>query len=198
MDPNANPFNPGAGTPPPELVGRDPILEDTEVILERIKRGRAERSLLFVGLRGVGKTVLLREIRRRALDKGYAVEMMEAQEEHTNRRSPGPGIATPAARARCHEEDDRSGEAGTAGSAQLSRHSRGARVHARARRIGRGRAPFCRSSRARRQNYQPAGARPRYAHPQGNDLQSWSRRHRFYCPTLRSIHETNNGRPVAG
>jgi AAA+ ATPase superfamily predicted ATPase len=83
MDPNANPFNPGAGTPPPELVGRDPILEDTEVILERIKRGRAERSLLFVGLRGVGKTVLLREIRRRALDKEYAVEMMEAQEEHT-------------------------------------------------------------------------------------------------------------------
>ena len=83
MDPNANPFNPGAGTPPPELVGRDPILNETNTVLERIKRGRSERSLLFVGLRGVGKTVLLREVRRRALDKGYAVEMIEAQEEQT-------------------------------------------------------------------------------------------------------------------
>lgn len=81
MDPNANPFNPGAGTPPPELVGRDPILQQAEIALERIKRGRAERSLLLVGLRGVGKTVLLREIRRRALDKEYLVEMLEAQEE---------------------------------------------------------------------------------------------------------------------
>jgi hypothetical protein len=83
MDPNANPFNPGAGTPPPELVGRDPLLQQTDVVLERIKRGRSERSLLFVGLRGVGKTVLLREVRRRALAKNYAVEMIEAQEEQT-------------------------------------------------------------------------------------------------------------------
>jgi type II secretory pathway predicted ATPase ExeA len=83
MDPNANPFNPGAGTPPPELVGRDPILQQANTVLERIKRGRSERSLLFVGLRGVGKTVLLREVRRCALDKVYVVEMIEAQEEQT-------------------------------------------------------------------------------------------------------------------
>ena len=83
MDPNANPFNPGAGTPPPELVGRDPLLQQTDIVFERIKRGRSERSLLFVGLRGVGKTVLLREVRRRALAKNYAVEMIEAQEEQT-------------------------------------------------------------------------------------------------------------------
>jgi len=83
MDPNANPFNPGAGTPPPELVGRNRVLEQADFILERIRRGRSERSLLFVGLRGVGKTVLLREVRRRALDKDYAVEMIEAQEEQT-------------------------------------------------------------------------------------------------------------------
>ena len=80
MDPNANPFNPGAGTPPPELIGRDPLLEQAEITLERIKRGRSERSLLLVGLSGVGKTVLLREIRGRALAKSYAVEMLEAQE----------------------------------------------------------------------------------------------------------------------
>jgi type II secretory pathway predicted ATPase ExeA len=83
MDPNANPFNPGVGSPPPLLVGRDSILTQTDVILERIKRGRSERSLLLVGLRGVGKTVLLREIRRHALEKNYAVEMIEAQEEQT-------------------------------------------------------------------------------------------------------------------
>lgn len=83
MDPNANPFNPGAGTPPPELVGREAVLALADTILERIKRARAERSLLLVGLRGVGKTVLLREIRRRALEKSYAVEMIEAQEEQT-------------------------------------------------------------------------------------------------------------------
>jgi type II secretory pathway predicted ATPase ExeA len=83
MDPNANPFNPGAGSPPPELVGRDSILTQTDVILERIKRGRSERSLLLVGLRGVGKTVLLREIRRHALEKNYAIEMIEAQEQQT-------------------------------------------------------------------------------------------------------------------
>ena len=83
MDPNANPFNPGAGTPPPELVGREPTLGLSDTILERIKRGRAERSLILVGLRGVGKTVLLREIRRRALTKSYAVESIEAQEEQT-------------------------------------------------------------------------------------------------------------------
>jgi hypothetical protein len=83
MDPNTNPFNPGAGAPPPELVGRDAVLRDSEIVLERIKRGRAERSLILVGLRGVGKTVLLREIRRSALEKGYLVEMIEAQEERT-------------------------------------------------------------------------------------------------------------------
>lgn len=83
MDPNTNPFNPGAGTPPPDLVGRDPVLQQADIALERVRRGRSERSLLLVGLRGVGKTVLLREIRRRALEKQYAVEMIEAQEDQT-------------------------------------------------------------------------------------------------------------------
>lgn len=93
MDPNANPFNPGAGTPPPELVGREPILVLVDTILERIKRGRAERSLLLVGLRGVGKTVLLREIRRRALTKSYVVETIEAQEEQTVAQLLAPAVA---------------------------------------------------------------------------------------------------------
>ncbi len=57
MDPLHNPFSPGAGSPPPELAGRAQILEQARITLGRIKAGRPERSLLIVGLRGVGKTV---------------------------------------------------------------------------------------------------------------------------------------------
>jgi Cdc6-like AAA superfamily ATPase len=66
MDPIKNPFSPGAGSPPPELVGRDPILEQARILLGRIKKKRPEKSLLLTGLRGVGKTVLLNEIERQA------------------------------------------------------------------------------------------------------------------------------------
>lgn len=62
MNPLKNPFSPGAGTPPPALVGRQPILDQARISLARIKDGRSEKSMLLVGLRGVGKTVLLRSI----------------------------------------------------------------------------------------------------------------------------------------
>jgi hypothetical protein len=64
MDPIQNPFSPGAGSPPPELVGRDPILEQARVLFGRIKAKKSEKSVLLTGLRGVGKTVLLNEIER--------------------------------------------------------------------------------------------------------------------------------------
>ena len=57
-----NPFSPGAGTPPPALVGRKDLLEKAYVAVERVRAFRSEKSLLLVGLRGVGKTVLLRTI----------------------------------------------------------------------------------------------------------------------------------------
>lgn len=60
MDPIKNPFSPGAGSPPPELVGRDPILEQARILLGRVKTKRPEKSMLLTGLRGVGKTVLQR------------------------------------------------------------------------------------------------------------------------------------------
>ncbi|HEY3285093.1 MAG TPA: ATP-binding protein [Armatimonadota bacterium] len=81
MDPIKNPFSPGAGSPPPELVGRDPILEQARILLGRAKHGRPEKSLLLTGLRGVGKTVLLNEIERRARDDGYQTVSIEAYEE---------------------------------------------------------------------------------------------------------------------
>jgi hypothetical protein len=55
MGPIKNPFSPRAGSPPPELVGRDPILEQARVLLGRIKAGRSEKSTLLTGLRGVDK-----------------------------------------------------------------------------------------------------------------------------------------------
>ena len=80
MDPIKNPFSPGAGTPPPELAGRDGILEQARVLLGRIKAGRPEKSMLLTGLRGVGKTVLLNELERIAQDDGYRTILVEAQE----------------------------------------------------------------------------------------------------------------------
>ena len=59
MDPVRNPYAPGAGQRPPELAGRDAELTAFDVALERVERGRPERSLVLTGLRGVGKTVLL-------------------------------------------------------------------------------------------------------------------------------------------
>jgi hypothetical protein len=80
MDQIRNPFSPGAGTPPPELAGRDSILHQAKVLLGRIKAGRPEKSLLLTGLRGVGKTVLLNEVERIAKDDGYRTVLLEAHE----------------------------------------------------------------------------------------------------------------------
>ncbi len=81
MDPIKNPFSPGAGSPPPELVGRDPIFEQARILLGRVKLRRPEKSMLLTGLRGVGKTVLLNEIERLARDTGYRTLSIEAHED---------------------------------------------------------------------------------------------------------------------
>ena len=80
MDNIKNPFSPGAGSPPPELAGRDGILEQARVLLGRVKAKRPEKSLLLTGLRGVGKTVLLNEIERMAQAAGYRTILVEAHE----------------------------------------------------------------------------------------------------------------------
>lgn len=81
MDKIANPFSPGAGSPPPELVGRDDILEQTRILLGRTRLKRPEKSFLLTGLRGVGKTVLLNEMERLAQGNGYRTILIEALEE---------------------------------------------------------------------------------------------------------------------
>ncbi len=81
MDPIQNPFSPGAGTPPPELAGRDALLGQAKVVLGRIRAGRPAKSMILVGLRGVGKTVLLYRIRSQAETDGYRALMIEAPED---------------------------------------------------------------------------------------------------------------------
>ena len=83
MDPIRNPYAPGAGTPPPELAGRDEIREQARVVLERARIGRPGKSLILVGLRGVGKTVLLDRIRQDAEVAGIHTLQIEAGENRS-------------------------------------------------------------------------------------------------------------------
>ena len=78
MDPVANPYSPGAGRRPPELAGRKPELQRFDVIAARLEQGRNDRGLIITGLRGVGKTVLLNEFRRRAEQRRWIVAKIEA------------------------------------------------------------------------------------------------------------------------
>lgn len=80
MDPVRNPFTPGAGSPPPELAGRAFIQEQVQIALERARLGRPARSVLMVGLRGVGKTVLLDRLRDMAEASGIQTLRIEAPE----------------------------------------------------------------------------------------------------------------------
>ena len=86
MDPVRNPFAPGAGQRPPELAGRDRELDAFDVVLERVSRSRPERSLVLTGLRGVGKTVLLGELRSMAVRRGWGAGKIEARPEADLRR----------------------------------------------------------------------------------------------------------------
>ena len=83
MDPIRNPYAPGAGTPPPELAGRDDIRESVRIVLERTKIGRPTKSMLMVGLRGVGKTVLLDLMREQAEARGIYALRIEAPENRS-------------------------------------------------------------------------------------------------------------------
>jgi AAA ATPase domain len=83
MDPVSNPYAPGAGTPPPELAGRDELRETVRVAVERARRGLPAKSLILVGLRGVGKTVLLDRMREDAESTGIQTLRVEAPESRS-------------------------------------------------------------------------------------------------------------------
>ncbi len=86
MDPIRNPYAPGAGQRPPELAGRDEQLHAFDVVLERIARGRPERSIVLTGLRGVGKTVLLNALRSAAVRAHWGTGKLEARPDQGLRR----------------------------------------------------------------------------------------------------------------
>src|SRR3990167_2267653 len=83
MDPRTNPYAPGAGTLPPELTGRDEIIQKVAIALDRCRNGLSARGLLLVGLRGVGKTVLLTRMAQDAMANGFAVVSIETPEKRS-------------------------------------------------------------------------------------------------------------------
>jgi hypothetical protein len=80
VDAVRNPFAPGAGSQPPELAGRDDIIADAEIALQRVRQGRHSQSQMLLGLRGVGKTVLLNRIEEAAAQHGHVTSFIEAPE----------------------------------------------------------------------------------------------------------------------
>jgi len=105
MDPIRNPYAPGAGQRPPELAGRDEQMRAFDVVLERVARGRPERSLVLTGLRGVGKTVLLNTLRSAAVRKGWGTGKLEARPDQSLRR-PLSSALHQAVRELGHSEED--------------------------------------------------------------------------------------------
>lgn len=83
MDPYRNPFAPGAGSRPPELAGRDATLEAARISCGRAIKGRSARSIMLLGLRGTGKTVLLNEIGKIAQEEGILVSKVESPERES-------------------------------------------------------------------------------------------------------------------
>jgi hypothetical protein len=92
MDPVRNPYAPGAGTPPPELAGRSDLIEEATVALRRTRIGRPTQSPILVGLRGVGKTVLLVRIDDIAQKEGFLTVSVEAHEGKTLPELLAPGL----------------------------------------------------------------------------------------------------------
>jgi len=92
VDPVRNPYAPGAGQRPPELAGRDRELAEFEIVLERVARGKPERSMVLTGLRGVGKTVLLNAFRSMAMQRLWGTGKIEARPDQSIRRPIGGAL----------------------------------------------------------------------------------------------------------
>lgn len=105
MDPVRNPYAPGAGQRPPELAGRDEQLAGFDVVLERVARGRPERSMVLTGLRGVGKTVLLNALRSAAVRRQWGTGKLEARPDQGLRR-PLAGAVHQAVRELGHPQEE--------------------------------------------------------------------------------------------
>lgn len=92
MDPILNPYSPGAGMPPPELAGREDVVEKVRIALGRVRAGRPTKGVMLIGLRGVGKTVLLLGMRDQAEAQGLLVVQVEAPESRSLPAMLAPGL----------------------------------------------------------------------------------------------------------
>ena len=128
MDPILNPYSPGAGMPPPELAGRENLLNRVRITLERVRTRRPAKSVLVVGLRGVGKTVLLLRSSDFAESRGMLVTRVEAPESRSLPALLTPGLRTAmiklARKSRARELAERAlrGLAGFAGALKVKYH----------------------------------------------------------------------------
>ena len=80
MDRRNNPYAPGAGLQPPELAGRDRLLQEAAIDLDRVLLRRPAKGMMLLGLRGAGKTVLLNRLHGAAEEKGFRTAKVEAPE----------------------------------------------------------------------------------------------------------------------
>lgn len=95
MDPVRNPYAPGAGRRPSALVGRDDVIDDWNISLQRAERGKTDQPMILYGLRGVGKTVLLSRLRRDAEDRDWLTVQVEAGSGRGLRDMVGEGLYGP-------------------------------------------------------------------------------------------------------
>lgn len=95
MNPVTNPYSPGAGRTPAALVGRDKPRSEWDIALERVELGRSNQPFVLYGLRGVGKTVLLSDFRRKAEDRNWIVAQIEAGPDRTLREALGEALYAP-------------------------------------------------------------------------------------------------------
>lgn len=95
VDPVRNPYSPGAGRKPAALVGRDDALTTWEISLQRLLVDRTDQPVVLYGLRGVGKTVLLSEFRRRAVSRDWIVAQIEGGARRSLRELLGEALYQP-------------------------------------------------------------------------------------------------------
>ena len=76
-----NPYTPGAGVMPGYLAGRDDIIQDGKDSIYSLMNGYPRQPIIYYGLRGVGKTVLLTALKEYAIKEGVLAFHFEIQEK---------------------------------------------------------------------------------------------------------------------